>query len=337
MANTALNALVTQVHNPNEQEDQDDPFGVNKIDINAISTATGENKQPLSPRSQNGFCAFFCCGGREEEGAKLEKKGKWKQPNKPGRITVTGVNRSVDPGVNSPRAGSDNPAGTAPWRDDHLLPPQREDKKGKKCLVLDLDETLVHSSFKPVECDFIVPVEIENQTHKVYVAKRPHVDEFMKRCGEIYEVVVFTASLAKYADPVLDLLDIHKVVDWRLFRESCSPYKGSYVKDMGRMGRDINTIMIVDNSPHSFLFNPQNAIPCESWFSDKEDSELLELIPQLEKLADPSVTDVKIKLKELGISGTSALNREMGGGQPDTDEDSYEESYTGSDNQEDDN
>jgi len=103
------------------------------------------------------------------------------------------------------------------------------------------------------------------------------------------------------------------------------------------MGRDINTIMIVDNSPHSFLFNPQNAIPCESWFSDKEDTELLEFIPQLEKLADASVTDVKIKLKELGISGTSALNREMGGGQPDTDEDSYEESYTGSENQEDDN
>jgi len=169
--------------------------------------------------------------------------------------------------------------------------------------------------------------------HKVYVAKRPHVDEFMKRCGELFETVVFTASLAKYADPVLDLLDVHKVVDWRLFRESCSPFKGSYVKDMGRMGRDINIIMIVDNSPHSFAFNPENAIPCESWFHDKGDRELLEMIPKLEQLADESATDVKVKLKELGISGLDALKRELAGYNPGGDEESYSETdseYSGS-------
>jgi RNA polymerase II subunit A small phosphatase-like protein len=41
-------------------------------------------------------------------------------------------------------------------------------KHGKKCLVLDLDETLVHSSFKPVEkYDFIIPVEIEGTIYQV--------------------------------------------------------------------------------------------------------------------------------------------------------------------------
>lgn len=45
--------------------------------------------------------------------------------------------------------------------------------------------------------DFVVPVEIENQVHNVYVLKRPGVDAFMKRMGEIYEMVVFTASLSK--------------------------------------------------------------------------------------------------------------------------------------------
>lgn len=45
--------------------------------------------------------------------------------------------------------------------------------------------------------DFIVPVEIESQTHNVYVIKRPGVDLFLKAMGEIYEVVVFTASLSK--------------------------------------------------------------------------------------------------------------------------------------------
>jgi TFIIF-interacting CTD phosphatase-like protein len=47
------------------------------------------------------------------------------------------------------------------------------------------------------QSDFIVPVEIESQTHNVYVIKRPGVDEFMRRMGEIYEVVIFTASLSK--------------------------------------------------------------------------------------------------------------------------------------------
>jgi RNA polymerase II subunit A small phosphatase-like protein len=203
------------------------------------------------------------------------------------------------------------PAGNAVYSDDHLLPPQSEKKKGKKCLVLDLDETLVHSSFKLVPCDFVVPVKIEDKTYKVYVAKRPHVDEFMRRCGELYEIVVFTASLAQYADPVIDLLDIHKVVDWRLFRESCTPFKGAYVKDMGRMGRDITQIMILDNSSHSYLFNRENAIPCETWYNDKNDRELEDIMPLLEKLAEPSVTDVRKELRELGISPLEPTEDEL--------------------------
>ena len=43
----------------------------------------------------------------------------------------------------------------------------------------------------------MVPVEIEYHWHNVYVIKRPGVDNFLKKMGEIYEVVVFTASLSK--------------------------------------------------------------------------------------------------------------------------------------------
>jgi RNA polymerase II subunit A small phosphatase-like protein len=45
--------------------------------------------------------------------------------------------------------------------------------------------------------DFIVPVEIEGHYHNVFVLKRPGVDHFMKRMGELYEIVIFTASLSK--------------------------------------------------------------------------------------------------------------------------------------------
>ena len=60
----------------------------------------------------------------------------------------------------------------------------------------------------------------------VYVLKRPHLDEFMNRVCPKFEVIVFTASLAKYADPLLDLLDRPRQVRWRLFREACFPYEG---------------------------------------------------------------------------------------------------------------
>ncbi|RMZ68013.1 plasma membrane phosphatase required for sodium stress response [Pyrenophora seminiperda CCB06] len=113
----------------------------------------------------------------------------------------------------------------------YLLGPIAPRFQGKKCLVLDLDETLVHSSFKILhQADFTIPVEIEGQYHNVYVIKRPGVDQFMKRVGELYEVVVFTASVSKYGDPLLDQLDIHGVVHHRLFRESCYNHQGNYVK-----------------------------------------------------------------------------------------------------------
>ncbi|RUS31501.1 HAD-like domain-containing protein [Jimgerdemannia flammicorona] len=172
-----------------------------------------------------------------------------------------------------------------------LLKPLALEDTGRKCLVLDLDETLVHSSFKIIhQADFIVPVEIDNQVHNVYVIKRPGVDTFLKKMGEIYEIVVFTASLSKYADPVLDMLDIHRVVKHRLFRESCFNHKGNYVKDLSQLGRDLKDTIILDNSPASYIFHPTNAVPISSWFNDPHDTELLDLIPFLDDLT--TVEDV---------------------------------------------
>ncbi|WVR07698.1 hypothetical protein IAU60_004740 [Kwoniella sp. DSM 27419] len=173
-----------------------------------------------------------------------------------------------------------------------LLPPILKEHRGRKCLVLDLDETLLHSSFKSLPtADYIVPVEIESQIHNVYVIKRPGVDHFLKEMGKIYEVVVFTASLSKYADPVLDMLDSHRVVTHRLFRESCYNHKGNYVKDLSQLGRSIESSIIIDNSPASYIFHPNNAVPVSTWFNDPHDAELTDLCPFLTDLA--TVDDVR--------------------------------------------
>ncbi|PPQ89539.1 hypothetical protein CVT25_012211 [Psilocybe cyanescens] len=167
-----------------------------------------------------------------------------------------------------------------------LLPPIAPEHVGRKCLVLDLDETLAVA-----QADFVVPVEIEYHWHHFHVLKRPGVDDFLKQMGQIYEVVVFTASLSKYADPVLDKLDIHHVVAHRLFRESCYNHKGNYVKDLSQLGRPIADTIILDNSPASYIFHPNNAVPVSSWFNDPHDAELTDLIPFLADLT--SVPDVR--------------------------------------------
>lgn len=176
-----------------------------------------------------------------------------------------------------------------------LLPPLSPENIGKKCLVLDLDETLVHSSFKPVaQADFIIPVEIDEKFHDVYVLKRPGVDAFFERLNGQFEIVVFTASLDMYADPVMDKLDPLRATQHRLFREHCFFHKGSYVKDLSQLGRDLKSIIILDNSPASYMFHPENAIPITSWFNDPNDTELLDLIPFLEDLKN--VDDVRTVL-----------------------------------------
>lgn len=178
-----------------------------------------------------------------------------------------------------------------------LLGPQPEKLKGKKCLILDLDETLVHSSFKYVrQCDFVIPVDIENQIHNVYVIKRPGVDKFLERVGQLFEVVVFTASVARYGDPLLDILDPHKTIHHRLFRDSCYNYQGNYIKNLSQMGRPLEDLIIIDNSPASYVFHPHHAVPISSWFSDSHDCELTDLLPFLEDLASSNVDDIRLVL-----------------------------------------
>jgi len=159
--------------------------------------------------------------------------------------------------------------------------------EGKPTLVLDLDETLVHSSFKPISNpDFVIPVTIEGHVHHVYVLERPGTAEFLDRMNKHYEIICFTASLSKYANPLLDLLDKNKTIRGRLYREHCVYHNGTYVKDLSLIGRELRSTLIVDNSKSSFLFQPQCGIPCTNFIDDKSDRELYALADWLEKVAD---------------------------------------------------
>ncbi|XP_034958936.1 carboxy-terminal domain RNA polymerase II polypeptide A small phosphatase 2 isoform X1 [Zootoca vivipara] len=240
---------------------------------------------PKKPRGRNIFKAFFCCFRAQNVGQ--SGFGGDHGPHKEETSTIAKSDL-----LQCLQYQFYQIPGTC------LLPEVTQQDQGRICVVIDLDETLVHSSFKPINnADFIVPVEIEGTTHQVYVLKRPFVDEFLRRMGELFECVLFTASLAKYADPVTDLLDKCGVFRTRLFRESCVFHQGCYVKDLSRLGRDLRKTLILDNSPASYIFHPENAVPVQSWFDDMADTELLNLIPIFEELSEAE--DVYTSLGQL--------------------------------------
>ena len=67
-----------------------------------------------------------------------------------------------------------------------------------------------------------------------------------------YEVIIYTASLSKYADPLMNILDPEKLCTSRLFREHCTWLDQTYVKDMSLLNRKLEDVILVDNSPNSY-------------------------------------------------------------------------------------
>ncbi|KAI9223137.1 NLI interacting factor-like phosphatase-domain-containing protein [Blastocladiella britannica] len=158
----------------------------------------------------------------------------------------------------------------------------------RKTLVLDLDETLIHSTSRGLptrRSDHLIEVSIDGHKCMYYVYKRPHVDFFLRKVAEWYKVVIFTASLQEYADPVIDWLEGGKrLVRGRYFRQSCIQHGTTYLKDLRVIDADLSQVCLLDNSPISFAINQANGIPIEGWVSDSNDEALLELLPFLDAL-----------------------------------------------------
>ena len=180
-----------------------------------------------------------------------------------------------------------------------LLPPKTSNKK---TLVLDLDETLVHSQFLEFSSpsDIVIKIWIEKEIYNIYVLIRPGVKEFLEEMKNYYEIVIFTASISKYADILINIIDQKGYCPYRFFREHCTFINNTFVKDLKKLGRDLKDIIIVDNSPFSYSFHPHNGLPILSWFEDKNDKELLNIIPILLFLSN--VDDVREYIPKIVVN-----------------------------------
>ena len=212
--------------------------------------------------------------------------------------------------TNSPIA-QDTPKYNSPRKiklasDHKLLPKNTTDKK---TLVLDLDETLVHSTldYTPnADYAFNVPPLIRyklNQSHSKYT---PYSDqESMTSYFKCPKYTKLSSSLRaylrypnhQYANPLLDLMDPNKLISHRLYREHCVYYNRQFIKDLSNIGRDARSTIIIDNSPISYMFQQDNALPISTWIGEKNDNELASMAKILERLR--YVNDVRQSIKKI--------------------------------------
>ena len=179
------------------------------------------------------------------------------------------------------------------------LPEKQNYLSKKKTLILDLDETLDHSAFKSFYSkeDIVFNMQFDGKQHTIHVLKRPYVDEFLDKMSKLYEIVIFTASISDYANPLLNKLDPRRRICHRLFREHCTSSGNLFIKDLRKVGRDLKDTIIIDNNPISYLYNKDNGIPIITWHSSQSDNELIKMIPLLEFLS--KVDDVRIVIQKV--------------------------------------
>ena len=183
-----------------------------------------------------------------------------------------------------------------------LLSPKSKKFINKKTLILDIDETLVHSSLTPFKKnDINLNVSLRGIPYTVYVLIRPGVENFLKEVGKYFEVITFTASIPEYASKLLEILDKEKIIKHQLFREHCTYINGSYIKELKKLNRCLKDVIIVDNSPIAYAFDPDNGLPIKSWYDDVNDNELNKILPILIFLA--KVKDVRKYIKKFVKSG----------------------------------
>jgi CTD small phosphatase-like protein 2 len=169
--------------------------------------------------------------------------------------------------------GFKNNNGFVPSRPPYILSPREK----PYTLVLGLDETL--ANFQQI-----------NYTQGV-LKLRPYLTEFLENVSRYYELILFTSKTQYYAEPIIRAIEQKKkYFDFIFYRENCIMIKNEFVKDLTRIGRSLDSIIIVDNMPEYFRLQKENGIIIKSfWAKDPNDRALYDLIPILIRIAQEEI------------------------------------------------
>lgn len=158
--------------------------------------------------------------------------------------------------------------------------------RSKKILFLDLDETLVHTDitqeYENYDIEINIPVEDGEYTVNVFI--RPFTFEFLKFAKERFNIVLYTAGMKEYVDPIIKCIDpLEEFFQLRLYRDSCIELKNFFIKDLGILATfELKDMIILDNCIFSFALNLKNGILISSFYNDKQDSELLNVMDYID-------------------------------------------------------
>ena len=164
--------------------------------------------------------------------------------------------------------------------------------KNKKLLLLDLDETLIHSEYKfsynnkISNSDKIKEKCIYKEIHfkegesefQMIIFIRPFLNDFLENMNSYFDLGIFTAALKNYAEAALKIIDpSEKFFKFKFFRDSCININDKiYIKDLSIIDNyDLKNIILVDNSLYSFLNNLNNGVLVNSFYYDENDDQLI--------------------------------------------------------------
>ena len=148
---------------------------------------------------------------------------------------------------------------------DKIIPPYINSEFRKKySLVISLDDTLIHFKTGSIK------------NNKGVIQLRPGLTEFFDIIKPYYEIIIFSSGNKKYTDLIINSIDDKKIyIDYRLYRDHCIVINNDFVKDISRIGRPINKIIIVDNIPQNFRLHKDNGVNIKSFFGDNPNDRIL--------------------------------------------------------------
>ena len=129
----------------------------------------------------------------------------------------------------------------------------------------------------------MIHFKIDNiENNKGIIQLRPGITEFFESIKPYYEIIIFSCGNKKYTDILVNSIDKKKIyIDYRLYRDHCIVIRDDFVKDISRIGRPINKIVIVDNLSQNYRLHKENGINIKSFYGDNPNDKILFLLNKI--------------------------------------------------------